>query len=327
MIITRAPLRASFVGGGSDLPSYYNHAKGAVVSMAINKYIYVAINAKFDNAIRVSYSKTEIVSKPSELEHGIVKACLNLLGIDGGIEVVTIADIPSHGTGLGSSSSFTCALLHGLHAYKGEYVSAQQLAEECCHIEIDCCGEPIGKQDQYIAAYGGLNFIEFFQDGRVGVSPLICKEETISSLQRSLLLLYTGKTRSASGILREQSEKTGAEEKVRGTLGEMVALADKARMVLQEGRLDEFGALLHENWLLKRGLTGGISNSNIDDWYARGCAAGAVGGKILGAGGGGFLLFYAQEDKHVAIKAAIPELMPVEIALERSGSSVIFYQP
>ena len=327
MIITRAPLRASFVGGGSDLPSYYNHAKGAVVSMAINKYIYVAINAKFDNAIRVSYSKTEIVNKPSELEHSIVKACLELLGIDGGIEVVTIADIPSHGTGLGSSSSFTCALLHGLHAYKGEYVSAEQLAEESCHIEIDCCGEPIGKQDQYIAAYGGLNFIEFFQDGRVGVSPIICKEETINLLQRNLLMLYTGKTRSASGILREQSEKTNAENKVRDTLDEMVALAGKTRAALQEGQLEEFGTMLHENWVLKRGLTGSISNSDIDDWYRRGRAAGASGGKILGAGGGGFMLFYAPEASHAAIKAAIPELMPVEIALERSGSSVIFYQP
>lgn len=327
MIITRAPLRISFVGGGSDLPSYYEKSDGAVLSMAINKYVHVAINPKFDDAIRVSYSKTETVNKVSEIEHSIVKACLDFLGIDGGLEIVTIADIPSGGTGLGSSSSFTVALLHGLHAFKGEYVSEAKLAEEACHIEIDICGAPIGKQDQYIAAYGGINYIQFLRNGNVDVSPVICKSAIIEQLMQNLIVFYTGRSRSASNILSKQSENTRSNSTARASLERMVALAANMRDALHDGQLSNFGDLLHDNWLLKRSLAESVSDSVIDEWYERGLKAGAEGGKILGAGGGGFLLFYAPQDRHKAIAEALNELRHVPLSLERNGSSVIFYHP
>jgi D-glycero-alpha-D-manno-heptose-7-phosphate kinase len=327
MIIARAPLRISFVGGGSDLPSYCENSDGAVVSMAINKYVYVAVNPKFDGKLRLSYYTTEHVDSSSELQHGLARACLDYTGLNGGLEIVTIADIPSRGTGLGSSSTFTVALLHALHAFKGEYAGEAQLAEEACRMEIDLCKAPIGRQDQYIAAYGGLNYMRFKRGGKVEVERIICSTRAIEQLQRNLLLFYTGRTRDASAILQEQSAHTRDRDDTRRNLDRMVALAAALRDSLHKETLEDFGPLLHENWLLKRELAAQVSDDAIDDWYRRARAAGAEGGKILGAGGGGFLLLYAPEDSHPGITEALAELRPIPFALERNGSSVIFYHP
>lgn len=325
MIITRAPLRMSFVGGGSDLPAFYEQFGGAVVSTAIDKYIYVTINKKFDDKIRISYSKTEIVGSVSEIQHNLVRACLDFTGIDGGLEITTIADIPSKGTGLGSSSAFTVALLHGLYAFRGEYASAERLAEEACHIEINVCGAMIGKQDQYASAYGGFNFIRFHKNGFVDIDPIICPPELKYKLQSHIIMFYTGKTRSASELLKKQSSEVSNQLSVQSSLLNMVTLAENMRDMLQSGEINCIGDMLHQNWVLKRGLTEGISNSSIDGWYDKGCRAGAIGGKILGAGAGGFLTFFAPPQKHAAIQHALPELRRIPVAFERSGSSVIFY--
>lgn len=327
MIITRAPLRMSFAGGGSDLPSFYEQFEGAVVSTAIDKYVYVTINKKFDNTLRISYSQTENVNSAAEVQHSIVRACLNSTGIDGGIEITSVADIPSKGTGLGSSSAFTVALLQGLYAYKGEYVSAPRLAEEACNIEINVCGAPIGKQDQYAAAFGGFNYIKFQRNGHVDVLPIICKEGIQELLQDHLIVFYTGKTRSASGLLSKQNDNTRSKPQVQEQLVKMVALATDMRDCLQKGDVGGFGEILHQNWLLKRTLTEGISDATIDDWYERGLKNGALGGKILGAGAGGFLVFFAPPDRHEAIRHCLPELRPFPVSFECIGSRVIFYRP
>jgi D-glycero-alpha-D-manno-heptose-7-phosphate kinase len=327
MIITRAPLRMSFVGGGSDLPSFYTRFGGAVLSTAIDKYVFVTVNRKFDDAIRISYSRTELVQSVDAVAHELVRACMKLTGVTGGVEITTIADIPSRGTGLGSSSSFTAALLHGLYAFRGEYVSAARIAEETCHVEIDLCGAPIGKQDQYASAYGGLNFIEFQPDGAVDISPIICSPQTVSSIQDNLLMFYTGRTRSASSLLATQSRKSENDERTQDSLKQMVALAYKLRTELQANNCAAFGEILHENWLLKRSLTEGVSNAELDGWYQAAMDAGALGGKLLGAGAGGFLLFYAPRERHAQIKAALSTLRHIPVAFERSGSQVIFYNP
>lgn len=325
MIITRTPLRISFAGGGSDMPSYYTKYGGAVVSTAISKYIYVTINKKFDDAIRLSYSKTEHVTSVGEIEHGIARAVLTLTNVRGGVEITTIADIPASGTGLGSSSSFTVGLLHALHAYQGRYVGAAQLGAESCHIEIDVCNAPIGKQDQYAAAYGGFNFIRFEPDGNVTVEPLICPPAARDTLERNILLLYTGRTRSANTILAEQSANSAASSGTQAALRRMTALTNDFAQAMQRGDCDAVGDILHEGWELKKHLASGISNAAIDSWYDTGRRAGATGGKILGAGAGGFLLFYAPQEKHPAIIQALPELRPMPINFERTGSQVIFH--
>jgi D-glycero-alpha-D-manno-heptose-7-phosphate kinase len=327
MIISRTPLRMSFVGGGSDLPDFYRRHGGAVISTAIDKYVYVTVNKKFDSAIRVAYSKTEEVEGVQLIEHRLVRAALTHLGIAGGIEVTTVADIPSRGTGLGSSSSFTVALLHALQAYLGRHATSESLAADTCHIEINVCGEPIGKQDQYAAAYGGFNLIEFLPDEAVKVSPLICPPATLAEIQKRMLVLYTGITRSASGVLQAQSASVRNDEAKRKTLQTMVALTYQLRDELQRGNADAMGQILHENWELKKTLTGGISSSEIDGWYARARKAGAVGGKLLGAGGGGFMLFDAPPERHEAIAHEIPELRRIPVGFERFGSQVIFYCP
>lgn len=327
MIITRTPLRVSFAGGGSDMPSYYRQYGGAVVSTAISKYIFVTVNKKFDGAIRLSYSKTEHASSVGEIEHPIARAALTLTNVTGGVEITTIADIPSSGTGLGSSSSFTVGLLHALHAYQGRRVDAAQLGEESCHIEIDVCGAPIGKQDQYAAAYGGFNFIRFEPDGAVSVEPLICSPEALATVERNILMLYTGRTRSANSILSEQSANSASSKDTQSTLHKMTALTKDFAQAMQRGECDTVGEILHEGWELKKNLASGISDAGIDDMYNRGRKAGAIGGKILGAGAGGFLLFYAPQERHSAIIHALPKLRPMPIQFERTGSQVIFYMP
>jgi D-glycero-alpha-D-manno-heptose-7-phosphate kinase len=324
MIISRTPLRMSFVGGGSDLPAFYRRFGGAVVSTAIRKYVYVTVNPKFDHRIRISYSKTEEVDTVSRIKHPLVRESMKLLDIPGGLEITSIADIPSRGTGLGSSSSFTVGLLHALHASAGRYASAEQLAREACHIEIERCGEPIGRQDQYAAAYGGLNFIQFHPDDSVSVDPVVCRRETLLRLQEDTLVFYTGLTRRAAGILKDQQKAMASERPKQRAMKRMVALAHELRDQLQKNNLEAFGELLHQNWVLKRGITGDITNRRIDEWYEAGRREGALGGKLLGAGQGGFLMFYAPRARHEAIVRRLRGLRHVPITFEPEGSKIIF---
>lgn len=324
MIITQTPLRVSFAGGGSDLPSFYRRFGGAVVSTTIDKYVYINVNKKFDDGIRIAYSRTEEVSSVDEIDHRIVRATLKRLGLAGGIEITSIADIPSSGTGLGSSSAFTVGLLLALHAFESRYISAGDLAEESCHIEIDLCGNRIGKQDQYASAYGGLNFIRFEQDDSVIVEPILCSGEDLFKLQSSLITFYTGRTRAATSILTEQSERAGSSADTQNLLSRMTKLAYDLRNELNQGHVEALGNILDEGWRFKREVHPNISNSVIDDYYAAAKRAGATGGKLLGAGGGGFLTFFAKKDCHYAIERALP-LRRIDLALERSGSRVLLY--
>ena len=324
MIISRTPLRMSFVGGGSDLPVFYRRFGGAVVSTAINQFVYVTINKKFDDRIRVSYSRTEEARSVERIRHPLVREAMKLLRIPGGVEITSIADIPAKGTGLGSSSSFTVGLLHVLHAHAERYASAEQLAREACVTEIERCGEPVGKQDQYAAAFGGLNFIQFNPDDSVTVEPIICERETIRQIQAHTLVFYTGITRSASVLLKQQQSAVGAEKKKQQVLRKMVGLAHQLRDDLQRNRIAALGEIIDENWRLKKSLATAIAPNVIDAWYARARKAGATGGKLLGAGAGGFLMFYAPPDRHDAIAGALGELRRMDFRFEPQGSRIIF---
>jgi len=325
MIISRTPLRISFTGGGSDLASYYKYKVGAVVSTAINKYIYITVNKKFDKLIRASYSITEFAKTPKKLKHELIREALLLLGLDGGIEITSISDIPSKGTGLGSSSTYIVGLLNALYAFRGKYISSESLAKQACYIEIEKCKKPIGKQDQYAAAYGNLNFIQFNPDDTVSVDPIICRKETKMRLQENLLMLYTGLTRSSSSILKEQNKSTISSSSKRDTLFQMVELAKELKKSLEQNKLDKFGDLLHQNWQLKKQMAEGISNKKIDEWYKKARKNGAIGGKILGAGGGGFLLLYAPKNTHQKICSALSDLCPIDFIFEPEGSKIIYY--
>lgn len=325
MIISRTPLRISFVGGGSDFPAYYENFPGAVVSTAINKFIYINVNKKFDNLIRASYSITEFVKKPCQLKHELIKEALLLLGLDGGIEITSISDIPSQGTGLGSSSTYTVGLLNALHAFKNEYASSEKLAREACFIEMIKCRKPIGKQDQYAAAYGNFNFIQFWPDGSVSVEPIICKKQIKKRLEENLLLLYTGLTRKSESILEEQKRKTEDSGRSKEVITIMVGLAKRMKQALEVGELDKFGDFLDENWKLKKQLALKISNPQIDGWYEKARRLGALGGKILGAGGGGFLLLYVPKKRQAGLKKSLKELRPIPFAFEPEGSKIIYY--
>ena len=324
MIISRTPLRISFVGGGSDLPIFYRRFGGAVVSTGINQFVYVTVNKKFDEQIRVSYSRTEEARSVERVKHPLVREALRFLGIKGGIEITSIADIPARGTGLGSSSSFTVGLLNVLHAYAERHAAAEQLAREASVIEIERCGEPIGKQDQYAAAFGGVNFIQFNPDDSVNVEPIICRRETIEKLQEHILIFYTGFTRSASHILKEQQTGLMLEKKKQNVTRKMAELAVQLRRELQQNRIAAFGEAIHEGWRLKKSLAGGITSDAIDDWYQKARKAGALGGKLLGAGAGGFLLFYAPPERHDEIGRALPSLRRMTFRFEPQGSRIIF---
>jgi D-glycero-alpha-D-manno-heptose-7-phosphate kinase len=323
MIISRTPLRMSFVGGGSDLPVFYRKFGGAVVSTTIDRYIYVTVNKKFDNRIRISYSRTEDAKSVDRIKHPLVREGLKLVGLDGGIEITSIADIPSKGSGLGSSSSFTVGLLNALYAFAGRHTGAEQLAREACEIEIERCGEPIGKQDQYAAAFGGLSLIQFNQDDSVSVEPVICRRETMQRLQAHTVVFYTGITRSASGILKHQSAVLATEKKKCDVTRKMAGLAHTLCAELRKNQVDKLGEIIHEGWLLKKSLTGRITTEAIDNWYQKARHAGAVGGKLLGAGTGGFLMFYAPPERHDAIAAAL-NLRRVDLRFEPQGSRIIF---
>lgn len=326
MIVSKTPLRMSFVGGGSDLPAFYREEVGAVLSTSIDKYMYICVNKKFDGRIRISYTKTEDVERPKDVEHPLVREALNLVGIEGGIEIASMADIPSRGSGLGSSSSYTVGLLNALYAYRNQFASKQKLANQACEIEIDRCGEPIGKQDQYAAAYGGLNFIRFHPDDSVSVDPVICKPNLLEEFEDSTLLFFTGRTRSASEVLANQSAAMRMLDR-RLLTRRMVQLAFEMKEQLESGTLDHLGDLLDENWRLKAQLTAGITDPQIDAWYAAGMTHGALGGKLLGAGNGGFMMFYAPKERHPQIKAALSDLEPVKFAFDRVGAQIIFFQP
>ncbi|WP_393972045.1 kinase [Oxyplasma meridianum] len=321
MIMSRTPLRITFAGGGTDLPEYYRtHGPGAVVSAAIDKYIYVLVNKKFDHKIRVSYSHTEIVDHVDQIRHPTVREALKLLNIDGGIEIVSISDIPSQGTGLGSSSTFLVGLLNALHAYRGELASAGQLAKEAVMIERQILEEPGGKQDQYAAAYGGLNMIVFNRDESVEVKPLISDEDTRMNLNSHLLLLYTGKERSSATIHNRQ--KATVEEKIK-SYDSMKNLAYELYRKLSTKDYNSTGQIMHANWALKKGLASGITWDFIDQCYDEALKMGATGGKLIGAGGGGFLLFFAKPELHERIAKAL-ELRKVDFNIQYQGSGIIY---
>jgi D-glycero-alpha-D-manno-heptose-7-phosphate kinase len=322
MIMSRTPLRISFTGGGTDIPEYYRRGKnGAVLSSSINKYIYVAVNKKFDHRIRVSYSTTEIVDSVDEILHPSVREALKLLEIDGGIEIVSISDIPSRGTGLGSSSTFLVGLLNALHAYRGEHASPGELAREAVQIEREILKEPGGKQDQYMAAYGGVQFMEFNPDESVSVNHVIMNENTRAAIESWLLLLYTGKERSSSDIHEKQSSNVEKTEKMYDRMREITYEALKK---IGQSDMVGLGECLHENWMLKKNLADGISSNWIDSIYERARDMGAIGGKIIGAGGGGFLLLLAPPETHPEIVSEFPELRHEPFRIEYSGSKIIF---
>lgn len=321
MIITRTPFRVSFAGGGSDIPSFYEKHEGCVLSTAINKYMYISIHPSFAKRDTVlKYSKTEIVSSIRDIEHQYFRQILMMLGVDG-VEIVSTAEVPA-GTGLGSSSSFTVGTLHALYAYKGTYVSKERLAAEACDVEIKYLKNPIGKQDQYAAAYGGLNFYQFKKNGDVSVEPLIMKDEFREKLEKNLMMFYTGQLHSASSILKEQRNNITTGEREKSQL-KMCYLAHVLRKELQNNNIDAMGEILHENWLLKKTLASGISNQMIDEAYDVAMNNGAAGGKLLGAGGGGFLLFYVPQDKQKQVREAI-RLPQMPMAFDKQGSTVIY---
>lgn len=322
MIISKTPLRISFAGGGTDIDSFYKTSYGAVVSAAINKYIYVTVHKRFDKSLRVGYSKTEIVNHADELEHDIVKACLNMVGIDNGIEITTIGEVPA-GTGMGSSSTLTVGLLNALYSYVGKRLSAYELMDKACQIEIDVLKQPIGKQDQAAAAFGGINYFKFCSDGSVEQQRIELSQEDFRKLESRLVILYTGKTHSAGEILKEQ--KSNAVKNIE-TMNEMRDQADWLRDKLRrDGFGSYFGEMLKEGWERKKILSGGISNPAINELYEKGIKAGALGGKLLGAGGGGFLLFYCDEDKQDKLRKELG-LQQLYFRVARYGSRVVYFE-
>ena len=317
MIISRTPVRVSFCGGGTDLPAYYKGSEngGLVTSMALAKHIHVTVNKRFDDSIRVGYSQTEIVDNFEDLEHELVREAMRLTGVTSGVEITTIADIPSRGTGLGSSSALTVGLLNALHTYAGHTPNAAQLAEEACQIEIDILAQPIGRQDQYAAAFGGANQIAFIPDDNVTVTPI---NLSALHLEENYFLVYTGITRKATDILAVQS---AASDKKRDNLDTLRGQAVEVRVALESNKHDTVGILLDSSWQIKRSLVDGITVAELDDLYSSIIAMGATGGKLLGAGGGGFFLFQAD----ASIRAKVAEVHKViPLTLDNVGSTIIF---
>lgn len=321
MIISQTPLRISLLGGGTDFREYFRREGGCVLSSAIDKYIYVVIKERYDERIRVGYTKTELVDRIDQVEHELVRECLRRTGITRQVEVATMADIPSEGSGLGSSSSVTVGLLNAMYAYTNHTQDAEVLAREACAIEIDILGKPIGEQDQYIAAYGGQRFIRFCTNGEVRVETLGLNEGQTRRLNQNLMLFFTGVTRKAETVLGEQRANIESRTEV---LRELSHLAEVGLECLRAGELDELGELLHQGWLLKRQMASRISNDAIDFMYTAARRAGALGGKITGAGGGGYLLLYCPRQKQDDVRSALSRLRELPFHLERDGSKVIF---
>ena len=318
MLITQTPLRISFAGGGTDLESYYRVSGGAVLSSAIDKYVYVILNKRFDDKIYISYSKKEIVDSVDEIQHELVREAMRIAGVTKGVEIAIMADIPSSGSGLGSSSSLTVGLLNAFHTYRGVQVTAEQLAREACEIEIVRCGKPIGKQDQYIAAYGGLHFFEFRPDGEVKVTPI-----RLGPVKRhwsaSMMLFFTDITRSADTILKEQNANADTK---REFLDKIKHLAYRAKDAILGGRFDEIGDILRDNWRLKKELASGITRPEIDRMVDIATEGGATGCKVCGAGGGGFLLTYSPRTEKSRLRKAMHHYREMPFFLERFGSKV-----
>jgi D-glycero-alpha-D-manno-heptose-7-phosphate kinase len=324
MVISRTPLRVSFVGGGSDLPAFADAYGGAVLSTTIDKFVYVVVTERFEEEIRVSYSQTEIVDNVNRLKHELVREALKAAGLPRKVEVVTIADVPSRGTGLGSSSAVTVGALNALFAYQGILKSASDLAHEASRIEIDVLGKPIGKQDQYACAFGFLQLIRFGPGRQVRRDPVVVPVPQLRTLERNLLMFYTGRQRSATKILSDVDQNIAGDSALRKRLERMRDLAlQLARELGSGGEPDILGRFLHENWELKQTLTEGVSNSRIDRWYRRARNEGALGGKLLGAGGGGFLLFYVPRERQDAIRRALSDLRELPIRFESEGSRII----
>lgn len=321
MIIVQTPLRVSFFGGGTDFPPFYLTEGGAVLSSAIDKYIFVAIKNRFDKKIRVGYTRTEMADSVDQIEHNLIREALRKTGITQGVEITTMGDIPSEGSGLGSSSTVTVGALHAMYTYQGEIVSAEQLAREACEIEIDTLGKPIGKQDQYIAAYGGLRFIEFQTDGNIRSRKIQIDEKSRRLLNMSFMLFFTGISRKSDSILEEQKNQISDRLAI---LREIKAMAYTARNELEASNIDILGELLHKSWTLKKQLAGSISNGLIDNMYDAARQAGAIGGKLTGAGGGGFLLLYCPHHKQEAVRTALNTLQELPFTLEQDGTKVIF---
>jgi D-glycero-alpha-D-manno-heptose-7-phosphate kinase len=324
MIIARAPLRVTLGGGGTDLPSYYRDHEGFLVAAAIDKYVYITIHQTFVEDLIVKYSQLERVPNAAALKHPLVREAFDLVGLDGRyLEVTSMADIPA-GTGLGSSGSFTVALLKALHTWRKHLVLPQHVAEQACQIEIERLKEPVGKQDQYIAAYGGVTCFRFGRDGAVEAWPLRIDTETLYNLEDNLLLFFTGYSRSAGSILKEQDDRTKKSD------GGMVAnlhyvkdLGLRSQKALESGRLDEFGALMHEHWQHKKQRSGNMSNPRIDEWYELAMRSGAIGGKLIGAGGGGFLMFYAEEKAKLRHALTAAGLTEVRFRFDFEGTKIV----
>lgn len=323
MIISRTPMRVSFLGGGSDLAVYYGRGFGQVLSTAIDRYIFITVNRKFDDLIRVSYSKTEMVDHVDKVEHNIIREAMKIVGVERGVDIVYMGDIPlgTAGIGLGSSSSLAVGVLNALYAYVGKHVSAERLAREACEIEIDRLGHPMGKQDQYAAAYGGFNRYRFNKDESVFVDPIIWRRATREALNAKLLMFYTGVERHSSTILADQQD--GIRDNA-GYLDQMVALSETMREMLVKNDLHAVGELLHQGWMGKRKLAPGVTSPRIDELYELARGAGAVGGKILGAGGGGFLMLYAEEADQDRVRQALAGLKETPFRFEPQGSKIIY---
>lgn len=320
MVITKTPFRVSFCGGGSDISDFYQEHEGCVLSTSINQYMYISVHPYFDRGFTsLKYSQNELVKDPGKISHSILRCVLTGMKING-VEIVSTADIPS-GTGLGSSSAFTVGLIHALYAYQGKCISKKELAELACDTEINQLGNPIGKQDQYAAAFGGLNFITFHRDGQATVEPLIIKSEMKQRLQDHLVMFYTGRKHDANAILREQKRNIPQKEKT-DNLIQMCRLAKQMKRSLETGDLPSIGSLLHEGWMRKKELAQGITRPEIDELYEKAIRSGASGGKLLGAGGGGFLLFYCAKEKQDCLKKSLG-LEEFPFRFEQDGSVAV----
>ncbi|MCX7915618.1 MAG: GHMP kinase [Verrucomicrobiae bacterium] len=320
MIITQTPLRISFAGGGTDFPDFYRQHGGCVVSTAIDKYVYCIVKERFDDKIYVNWSKKEIVDSVDQIEHALVREAMRKVGVDRAVEITFLSDIPAEGSGLGSSSSVTVGVLNALYHFVGVTPTAEQLAREACEIEINILGKPIGVQDQYIAAYGGLRFFEFGPGDNIRVHSLSVSREALEDLDIMLMAFFTGQTRKADTILSEQKANIASRILV---LQQMAEQARRVRSLLEAGEVEAFGRLLHEAWQAKRQLATSISNNHMDELYDRAIKAGALGGKILGAGGGGFFLLCVPSDKRQAVRQALRDLREMPFRLERGGSKVV----
>lgn len=325
MIISRTPLRISFVGGGSDISSFYKTEPGAVVSTTINKYVYITVNKRFDGRYRLSYTDTEIVENVTDFKHLLGRETLKFFNIKHGIEVHSIGDIPAQ-TGLANSGAYTVGLIHALLHYTGETATPEKLAHYASIVEINRALRPIGKQDQYAQAYGGLNFIQFNPDDSVKVESIKLSNQKTKQLESNMLLFYTGKSGSSAKVLAKHTKKLAEQIDKRAVMSQMVGLARELKKQLQKGNIDSFGELLHENWLLKKKMGGGVSSHQIDTWYDAALRSGAIGGKICGAGGRGFLLLYAPEKKHKKIINALADLQQVDFSFEQKGSMIVYKQ-